>query len=755
MKKNKLISVLAASLVITAAASLSSCANEEEISKWLFSKEDMTDFIHLEADEKDNADGTITYSTNTGIEIFDEDIQIDDVIVFDIDAVESALYDYDLDYADYHILEEEALDIVDVVNLDDKDGFDITFKESSSNKRSGNNYGMLVCANVTSADKFVLVTKKEENKQTQEDAQVVFEEKYVSRESFWEDGLGFITSLVLNYSMMGSDDPDKGPSSFTKGIFALLATLMESSMEEEIEGIVTKLYEIDRKIDELGRKIDKNFQLLQDETVRVNANVDKANLNVLNISINDFATNQIAPINKFVRNLEDELGTYYKKIVSEPQTIKLAIEKGSDGYSSTPLYEIKDNSKYNFEFVIDDFTNAKAFLKDNNNIVKNGFVASLEKDIENTLNKSINLNSEISKDDYKKFITARISENFLQDYFSKNRDKAQDYRNLVIELAESISGMSGKVSYLETYLNRLQYMYNFQNEIKPLIRSFCANLLKALDANTAIAAQACNYAEINFDELASTYKTTRSNIQKFYKANNEISDTYSFITKTALTGDFYKSYYTPTYTNLGNHPTLTVTFNTYNVGMKDGSVALTQANLSSHNGISDSSHLKISTRWNLLKSISEASSSYDYAHYLNANKVISNDGVAAADFLLSLNKMSSSCYRILTNDRSERDMNSNDGDVVFKCVTKGNNDCDYFRIGTVYRYQGSRDAKYWAGRTFEGKFINGTSGTALGTQKICSWARYHEDHWYWRTDEFFSFTSDDPNNYYFLVENVQ
>jgi len=77
MKKNKLISLSIASLCVMI---LSSCGNSE-LRKWNYTKEDMPEFMYLNADLKNNNDNTSTFSSDTDLAIFDENIDNDDVIV--------------------------------------------------------------------------------------------------------------------------------------------------------------------------------------------------------------------------------------------------------------------------------------------------------------------------------------------------------------------------------------------------------------------------------------------------------------------------------------------------------------------------------------------------------------------------------------------------------------------------------------------------------------------------------------------------
>lgn len=767
MKRNKITSLVITSLALSLTASLSSCANTQS-KKWAYTKEEMSNFLSMNALLNQNEDKTISFSADTDVKIFNDTIDNDDVIVFDIDKVKQELKNSNKDYADYDVLKKASVNILNIKNLDEQDGFNITFegnndslakqKGAISNSETTNNYGMLLHSSITTANNFVMVNKYQENKSSSNDPQASFEENYVSKGMTWEDGGKFTLELISNVAMILVGAASENPAAISSGIFGIFTSIADNFgvKEATIKDVMDKLKEVDTKIDDLSKKIDKNTQLLADEIVRVGANVDQANLNILNVTLNDFATNSVGKINNFNRNLADELNNYYKDFVTKSNNIKLVLTKNSKGaYTSTPLTELNESSNYNFEVGLTDFTNAKNHLAQNNNIVQTGFVDELKKDILNALANNKNVPSDLKADDLANFIQVRIIENFYKSYFSTHKDKAQELRNLMIEYAERLSGINGKTSIINTYISRLQYMYNFQSEIKPLIRSIFTNLLKTLDVNTAIATQACVFAEYDSSELEKDYKSTRQLIQTTYTENSKKADSYSFITSSTLEGGFYSSKYTTTYSNPGNECSLKVNFETKKLELNGATVSNVSDDLSKHNTISEISHSKISTRWNLLMKTGSISTNSDYIHYLQSANVISSKAIEAAEFMISMKNIDSSCYRILTSDRAERDLNSSDSSLKLNCVGKGNPSGDYFNLNSEYNYKGKNDASCWAGKTFEGKFISANNGTSLGTQKIASWARYAESHWYWNNDEYWSFTNNEANNYYFMVSSVQ
>lgn len=746
MKKNKLISLSIASLCVMI---LSSCGNSES-RKWNYTKEDMSEFMYLNADLKNNSDNTSTFSSDTDLAIFDENIDGDDVIVFDVDKVKEELEKSNKDYADYSVLKTASVKVTNIKNLDDKDGFDITFNSGTST-----NYGMLLHSSVTTENKYLMVDKYTSNNKQNSDPQSEFEEKYVSGSISWEDGGKFAYNLISNIGMILVGVGTENPTAIAGGIFGILGTITESfsSSGPTMKDIMDQLKETDKKIDELSAKIDRNTQQLADEIVRAEALVDQANLNTLNLAINDFATNSIASINTFNRNFADEVGTYYKEYVKVPQTVKLDLNKNDKGeYVSTPLGEMKATTTCNFSITIDDFKHAKEHLENHSNIVQEGFMDQLNKDVDEVIATRGDLPDGIDKENLRYFVTSMIYEEFVKKYFSEHKDKAQEYRNLMIEYAQRISGAAGKVSILSSYLSRLQYMYNFASEIKPSVLTLSANLLKILDMNTARASQACLFAEYDSTELEKEYKTSREAIQKLYKNVKEMKDSYSFTTMAPLTGGFYRSEYDVSYSNPGNHCTLNVKFKTTKIEKNGLNPTYFDDEISKHYSLSSIQHSRISTRWNLLRSTGAASTELDYLHYLANSSVISQYSINACEYLQYLNIALSDAYRILTSERTERDLNSNDYRYWIYCIAQGNPDGDYFIKDKFYNYRELHTSNYWAGKTFEASFVDAASGKAIaGTSKICSWARYAESHWYWSNDEYRAFINKDKTNYYFDV----
>ncbi len=747
MKQNKLKILWTLSLSVILLASCES----SNAKKWSYSRDDMSDFMSLSALIDKKSETTSSFVADTDYKILGRELKKDDVIVFDIDKAKKILEDEKKAYADYSVLKEASVSVSDIKTASDLDGFEITFDSSASA-----DYGMLIHSSATFDNAYLMVSKYVPEDEIQTDPQERYEENYVNTVMGYESGVKFAINLIANVGTLIIGLNTSQPTAIWSGLMGILGNMSDSLVGTgtSIADVMNMLKEMDRKLDEISDKIDKNSQMLADEIVRAEALVDQATLNTLNVSINDFANNSLAKINDFNRNLADEYGFMYRDYVKSEQTVDLLLTKGDDGkYRSTSLGDITSESSTNFSLKLSDFTNAKAHLAAHGNVVENGFIDELNKDIKAAIESKTDLPEGIDKDDLVTFVSGMIAESFMKQYFASNTAKAQEYRNLMINYAQRISGASGMVSMLNTYLSRFEYMYNFGSEIKGKVRSLCAFLLQVLDMNTARAAEACLFAGLTSSDLETNFKSTREAIQSFYKSVKAMDNGYSFTTNANLTGGFYKAQYNVYFTNPGNHCNFHADFQLLKLDCNGYKTWTTEDSLSNHVNITAIQHARIVTRWNLLRSLGEANADSDYLTYLVDTKVIDSSSIEAYKYLNRLDQTSDSCYRIVTGDRNERNLNSSDTGLELRCTAKGNpGGSYYFDLDVTYGYRQRRDNEYWSGKTFESTMIDGISGSSQGTQKICSWAKYAEDHWYWSDDEYWGFTNNENQSYFFMVD---
>lgn len=737
-------------LVLSVAALLlSSCGVED--STWSYSREDMSSFASLTGEISNLGDGKAQYDVNPGVEILSRELTKDDVIVYDINKAAEIMATYNKSYADHAVIKSASTPVYNVTTSEDKCGFKVDFDWTT-----GVRYGMMVTSAATSTSEFIVVEPYEEEQTIVEnDPQAQFEEEYVIKDPAWGEGGSQVYSVITNIGVIVVAAFAASPVSIASGIFGILGTIFEafSPSGPSIQDVLNKLKEIDTKIDELADALRRNTKQIEDDILYNDAMVNADALNNLTETLNTFTTNFLSPLSDINRNLGDQFSILFKDYVQNNQTVKLQLSKNSkDEWESVPHGEIT-NANYSFDL---SFPKAKAFIT-THKTVEDGFMDELNADIENSINRCTDLPSGIDKEVLAKFILSDIEESFFQKYYgdgsAKHFEEAQTYRNDMVKLAQRISGHNGWTSILTSYLDRLEYMYNFAKEIKPVVRTICANLLQVLDMNVAKAGLACEYAGINSKEMIDEYKTARENIQNLYKNIKEVKDSYSFTTGAALTGDFYRAKYSPSYSNPGNHCKLDVKFDFQKVSISGYyTVKFDEDNISNHYSLSYAQQTHLTTRWNLLRSIGQADASTDYIHYLKNNNVVSDSGLNAYNRLIDMGWITNDGYRILLNDRNERDLNSSDTSLGMTCVAKGNPGGDYYSENGHYHYREGHEADSWYGKMYEGTYLDAATGGSMGVGKIAAWARYAEDHWYWSDDEYWAFIDNTSGNYFFLVD---
>ena len=149
---------------------LASCGSSDA-KKWSYSKEDMSDFMSLEAQLDHTADNECTFTADTEFDIFNKELTSKDLIVFDIDQAKKNLSTSNKAYADYSILKSASVPVTSVETDEDLSGFKVSFTANGVA-----NYGMLINSSATTENAFLMVTKYEdESKTIYTDPQAEFE----------------------------------------------------------------------------------------------------------------------------------------------------------------------------------------------------------------------------------------------------------------------------------------------------------------------------------------------------------------------------------------------------------------------------------------------------------------------------------------------------------------------------------------------------------------------------------------------------
>ncbi|MCQ2742269.1 MAG: hypothetical protein MJ239_03110 [Bacilli bacterium] len=748
MQKNKLLLALSLpSIIIT----LASCSKAEE-DRWSYTREDMATFVKAEGALYTEENGNYKMSVVSGIPLLGRALEKNDVIVYDIAASEKRMAEEKKSYADYEVLSSSKVTLSDVSSKDDLSSFTVSF---APKKESGVKYGVLINKNAVYNSSFMMVEQEKNHRPIViDDPQEQFEEDYVNTNCDTSSGWDFAYSLISNIGTIVAGALTDNYVSIWTGAMGILGTLTNSfSSSASIQDVLNMLKETDAKINELSDKIDRNTQQLADEIVRTEAAVDQATLTALGLAITDFANNSVSVIDTYNRGYSDVLSTKFKEFVKSAQTVKLGVKKGEDGkYSSIPLGNLKE-ADINLSIDINDFPKAKAFLEEHNNIVEKGFMDEFNADIEEAV-KASTLPEGLDVDRCSLFVEGMINQIFTKGYYSENKAKAQEIRDVMINYCQRMTGDNGAISMLSTYMQRLRYMYNFGYEVKKPITSICANLMYRLDMNVARAAEALMYAELTGEELQENFTKAREEIKKLHDQAKEIEDMYSFTTSSKLKGRFYSFAYNPYYTIKGNECKLHVDSALEYVSMEPGGEGLvfTPTSFSERNPISSIENTRIATRYNLMKAFDESAMEKDYISYLAANQAVDWQASFTYEMMKNWRVIGPEACRILTNDYEEVSLGSSNTER-FTCVDNGNEHADFFEIGKQYTY-GDRGSQFWSGKLFKGNFVDGITGSNIGTSVISGWARYAESHWYWSQDEYWAFRYNGNTNYFFMIDKI-
>lgn len=606
--------------------------------------------------------------------------------------------------------------------------------------------GLTACTNKPKEKTFGLTSGVED--------QLHFEKEYISNRLTYADGGKFAMSMLSNIGTICAGGAYASPTTVCAGIIGLINTITDNFASDKgptIKDVMNKLNEMDLKLDAINEKLERNYIQLAEESVRTQAMVDQVLLEQMESSIQDFNTNYVMPIENYQRDFTDYLEQSFKSYVRSSETESLRIYKTSDKqWAIVPLME--QNSKtVTINVNIPEFVNATTFLDKNYNVVSEGFMDRLGQDLEAAIN-NVNIPSDLKAEDARDMLTASIIEKMTKDYYVNNHNKALEIRNLAINFAKQINGKAIK-SVADNYINRLQYLYNFAGEIKNTATDLFANLARSLDVNSALAAQACLYAEVNQDEIRSEFISARDLIREYHESIQKYNDGYSFLTKTVLSGGFYRANYNARYTSIGNNCVFKCDLELKKVSVKGG-IKLIDDDFADHKACVEAiDHLRLATRYKLMRELG-ITTAENYIRYLVNANVITKDDYNNYEYLLNRKWISNDALRFFTG-LSIRNLDDSDKNLSMYCNAAGTPGGDYFKTGWTGNYRSAHDAGNWSGKIAETTYIDAVSGTIMSDKKVAAYANYDESHFYWLNDEHYSFVDNPVGNYFFILENVQ
>ncbi len=517
-------------------------------------------------------------------------------------------------------------------------------------------------------------------------------------------------------------------------------------------GTVTKqLNQIEKKIDSLSNQMDNNQKQLINETIRTQAMIDQVKVNQYNQNIQAYYTDYVKPIDDFMLIYKDLLEQEYRKYANTEHI--LTIYYGKDGkvlFKSEQ--DITGSNTMNFE--ISDFSNVQAYLKKNRGIVGDEYPNELYKDIKNALNSQIlpiGKNIDSVADDVYQTISEEVNQNVLTKEDSVLHSKVLQFVSDFVSLSKAISGINFE-SVINSYIARLECMYNFSKEIKNPIRDLLSHIKYHLDNYLCAAQTACIAQKINYvKEIATSYTQAADYIKDRYEKEMAVPNNYSYCIKNVVNADLYHIQANVYFTELGNYPTFHANFKLLkNIKYTNGNIGGDAEDINKINMLDYSKILAISTRYNLLKSAG-ITKSESFIKYLEDLAVLPSGKISLAKDLLNSGKYNNP-FRILASF-AIRDLDYSDS-FFLKCTCYGNPKSEYFHIGEVRKYRhddGVIEAEYWSGKMAYGDILDAKTCQMQSQKRITAYAKYSESHRLWVNDEHWGFVDDIYGNLFFIL----
>ena len=737
MKKRMgvILSLLFATITTCA---LASCGR----SKWEYSKKDASEFIELNAKVSKKDSEKYEMDITSENPVFKNIVYKDNILLFDLSKVNNVK-----GYMKYEDVKDHLIPISST-NESSNQAITIEFFDDDVTE-----IGVLVHKDSLKKNSFAYgVGRILSNK---EELQTKYEEEIIKKKGGWDTAnkgiqmANYITSSILGYIA-------NNPSVFAGGIFGLATTLGNAFLSSgpTLADVSKQLGVIDAKIDAISNQIDANQKEILDEFVRTQAMIDEVKVNQYNQNIQAFQTSYVKPIEDYLLIYKDSIEQYFKKYVSEPEIV--CVYYGKDDILMKSEDDITNAEK--FELSIPEFKNSIDYLKKNKEIVDDKFPLAMNKDIKAALNgvalpkgRSLDL---VIEDIYKTICDSVNQEVLTKENEVVHRDVLQFVNNFV-SYAKAIAGINFE-SVINSYVSRLEYIYNFSFETKKIVRDLFAAIKLNLDQYLCVAQAACIAQKINYTkEIGQAYMNAADYISSKYDGQMKVDDNYSYIAKNKIKGDLYHAYAEVSFTNCGNNPTFHASFELRNNLDYDGAnIHGKIVDVNSIRFVNYSNMRAISTRYSLLRNIC-ATKEDTLIHYLAANNIVSYDGIDLLYRVFNSGRTLYKLARILTsyNIRDLRDSDS----FKLRCTCCGNNDGYYFNLGQEYKYRYSDfncESEYWSGKMAYGDIISSETGALDKENLVSAYARYSESHWYWSDDEHWGFNNDVFGEYFFIFSIV-
>ena len=710
---------------------------------WSFSKKDASKFVELDANIVQEEDGTLVLNATYNNAIFTGKLDNTTVLLYNFNKLNDIK-----DYIKYEDIKSALVNYDSIVVNDSKDKITIKFSGNEEDE-----YGIIIHKDSLSIDTFASAFAHKEPK-FNVNVVTEYEESIIKKKGTWDDAnkmlqmANYISQMVLGFM---SDSP----TAFAAGAFGIAQTLGVSFFGKQatIASVSKQLEVVDHKLDLLTAQIDSNQKQIIDEFVRTQAMIDEVKVNQYNQNITAYQTDYVKPLDDYIFIYKDTVEQALKSYVNEAKSISVFY---ANNYKDLLFKSENDiTSAESFTYSIENFSNAKMFLDNNKGIVGEGFAQAITKDIKQSLegkplpgNKKID---DVADDVYKTLMDEVNQVVLTKEDENLHKDILQFISNF-ISYAKALAGVNFE-SVINSYISRLEYIYNYTSETKPLVRDLLASIKLKLDYYVCVAQTACIAQKINYTaEIAEAYNLASTYISSVYDAQMERSNNYAFALKCNTNGGLYDAICEVSFTNLGNNPNFHSSFLLKKVTSYDGAkIDGTNVDVNAISMVDYSQMRAIITRYQLLKAIGETKSE-NIIKYLNSVGVIPNSDIETLYNLFNGGRTVESTGRILTS-YGIKDLVNTDN-IRFTCTCYGNGDGYYFLVNQSYKYRytdSNIEADYWSGRMAYGDIIDGKNGSLVDDKLVSAYARYSESHWYWIDDEHWGFIDNIFGNFFYIL----
>lgn len=746
--KNKLI--MQSIFALTLALGVVGCGNSKAKQiNWDFSKEEAAEAIGLNVVSSFEGEEARFLIANYEAFLSDK-LTKDDIIFFDLLQAGSYLTDEenDIDYLDYQTIKSCEIEYTNIITDESKTRFTIVAPLQTTEY-----VGVIVNKDKVLSNKYVIAANTDIlniDSDLEKTAQEEFEEKYAKSNRAIVGPLvsGFVAAFVNIIGAVAMEQPVLIFSGFIE-IIKTITGAVTGYKEPGIRDVLEKLFQIDKRIRDLDKKVTENFNILRRDEKLTQSYVNQVLLAQYDKNIKDYESNYKVKLESYNDSMSILVRSGLRDVaLTKGRVIQIPYYYDEGVISYRVLTEVAAHPDDNvIEITVPEFKQAKAILSTNNNTFSNEVMTAFQNDIYDATEKTV-LPQGMSRELLTDYAVGRLVQEYTKAYYSKGRSKeAIAYTTLVVETCKQFNGGAG-TSILYSYENRLKYMYNFGSEMKPAFNTAVCDIRTYLANNCALALEALYWTSNPSDNLMSQYNSAISSIADLSDEVNKIDDHYSFILKRKVSATVYSTHTDSYYTTHSNYPQ---SYNQLHIYKYEGST-ISEVSEVAYN---DFDPVKADDQYSLILRMNQLVDSHvlnatTYQNYLMLAGILNENTPDIITDGIAKNVINNNPFRFIT-EITHRTLTNEDANkykcyFTDKCLEKAY----YFNVGQYYSFKGSRTSEYWHASVWESDFIDANTGKVIADDRLVGLeGTYDEGHWNWKTDEKYRF-NDGPGNRFFL-----